>query len=413
MANASAVSAVLDTNSVFVEVDGSVRRIAVGDFKDSVDETPSTTIGATVTTFTLEGSSSPSFDLINRGAAELYQAQMGGYMMLMSGGKAYAAKLNPSDWNYFADGTAVDDASLYETMVHVPLCNYLGSDKTLYFGGLTPIDGGHTFDSPQWVGAYKIYLDSSNVAHSRPGVAPAHTKTMTAFWNYAQNLGSEWGLANYGFHCLVNALYQARYGNLDSQTVIGYGFNYSTDYAVARDVAMGLTRSLGDGSGCVLYNDDTMGDQYPVKLFGFEDLWVKLWEFRPGIRFYLGDDDVRYAVAYTGNVVSSDATGREISGVASSDSYAKTMALGEYWDMVGTSTGGSSSTYYCDRWGGSTTGTILCVGGLSSSGAGCGVACSNSNNAFSNSAAYFGARLAFYGEPEIVSGTELATMAAS
>ncbi len=373
--------------------------------------TPSEVIGALASTFTLEQSSAPAFTVNNRGAAELYQAQMGGYMFLVKSGKAYAAKLNPSDWDLFADGTAVTDASKFETMVHVPLCNVKGVDKTLHFGGLTPVDGGHTFDSPQWVGAYKMYVDSAGQGHSRPDVAPSHSKTMSAFQTAAQkSYGSQWGQANYGFFCLINALYQARYGNLNSQSVIGTGFQHS-NWEAARDVPMGLTRKLGDGSGNVLYNDDTLGNQYPVKLFGFEDLWGKLWEFRPGIRFYM-DGDVRKAVIYSGNVVSNTATGREISDVIQASSYAKTMALGEYWDMVALAGGGSSSTYYCDHFYAATAGELLYVGGDAAYGSDCGVACASSYSGFSVSWTHIGSRLAFYGEPTIVSGADLVAMLA-
>ena len=273
-------------------------------------QTPSTVIGALATNFTLEESSDPAFTLNNRGAAELYQAQMGGYMFLIKDGKVYAAKLNGSNWNFFADGKAVSDASKYETMVHVPDCHFKGEGKHLNFGGTVPIDGGKVFGSPHWVGAYKMYVDGSNKGHSRPDVAPAHSKTMTAFWNCAQALGTQFGLANYGFHCLINALYQARYGNLNSQSVIGAGFQTVTNglsWDALRDVPMGLLRSLGDASGKVSYTDSNGDTQYPVKLFGFEDLWGKLWEFRPGIRFYM-DGATRKALVYNGNLVSNTVT---------------------------------------------------------------------------------------------------------
>jgi hypothetical protein len=178
---------------------------------------------------------------------------------------------------------------------------------------------------------------------------------------------------------------------------------------------MGLLKSLGDGSGKVYYTDATIGDQYPVKLFGFEDLWGKLWEFRPGIRFYM-DDDVRKAVVYPGNVVSNSAEGREfVCAVQSaSGAYVKGMELGPNWDMIAQNvTGGGSSTYYCDGYYAATTGQLLIVGGSADNGARCGLSYARSNYAFSVSVTSVGARLAFYGEPEIVSGAELAALASA
>ena len=376
---------------------------------------PSTVVGALASSFTLEQNSNPAFVVNNRGAAELYQSQMGGYAFFIKDGKVYAAKLNGADWTKFADGTAFTTAleQVCETMVHVPDCHFKGEGKTLHFGGTVPIDGGKVFDSPHWVGAYKIWYDTSGKAHSRPDKAPKHSQTMSQFWAAAQLLGSEWGLANYGFHCLINALFQARYGNLNSQSVIGAGFQTSS-WEAARDVPMGLLKHLGDGSGNVYYTDATIGDQYPVKLFGFEDLWGKLWEFRPGIRFYM-DDDVRKAVVYSGNQVSNTATGREFvcSLQSASGAYVKSMECGEYWDMIAQNvTGGGSTTYYCDGYWAATGGQLLYVGGYANLGALCGLASATSYSAFSYSYTYIGARLAFYGEPEIVSGAQLVAMTA-
>lgn len=372
---------------------------------------PSTALGALTSSYTLEQSSNPAFKVTNRGAAEIYHANMGGYMLIFKNGKAFAAKLNPNDWDLFADGTSVGDASRFETMVHVPPCNFKADGQTMHFGGIIPIDGGHTFDSPQWVGAYKMFVDPSGFGHSRPDVAPTHSRNMTSFQTAAQKtLGNEGGQANYGFHCLINALTQARYGNLNTQSIMGAGFQHS-NWEACRDVPMGLLRKLGDGTGNVLYNDATIGNQYPVKSFGFEDLWSKLWEFRPGIRFYM-DGDVRKAVHYPGNQVSNTAAGREFVTVQV-NGYAKNMVLGEYWDIVPSNVvGAGSSTFYCDHFWANTTGELMRVGGAADFGASCGLSCAYSYYGFSDSWTDIGSRLAFYGQPEIVSGAQLVAMLA-
>lgn len=364
-------------------------------------------------TYTLEQSSSPAFEVANKNAAKLYIAQMGGYLFWngASDGKVYAAKLNPTDWTKFADGTPVttEIEAATETMVHVPDCHFLGNGKTMNFGGVMPVAGGHTFGSPHWVGAYKGVI-AGGALHSRPNVAPSYSQTMSSFWNYAQALhsGKQYGLANYQFHQLVNALYQARYGNLNSQATIGAGFQTS-DWAVARDVAMGKLKALGDGSGKVYYTDETIGDQYPVKLFGFEDLWGKLWEFRPGIRFEMRDAD-RYAVVYEGNQVSNTAEGREFVTAlqSASGSYATAMKLGEWWDMIPEAAqGGGEAVYYCDGAWAATAGELLHGGGYAANGSRCGLSSAASDYGFSASSAGIGARLAFWSEPEILGGSEL------
>ena len=386
-----------------VEVGGALRRLKLGDLQKMVGNE------LFYPTITLEQSSNPQFDLPTPFMANMYRQQMGGYMMKSVGGVVYAAKLDPSNWDYFADGTKVDDAAKYDTMVRVPDCHFKAEGKTMQFGGLFPIAGGHKFDSPNWVGAYEMFVDSSGVGHSRPGVAPSHSKTMTEFWNCAQKLGSNFGLANYGFQCLIEALFQVSFGNLNSQAVIGSGFQ-SQSWEACRDVPMGKCISLGDGSGKVLYNDATIGNQYPVKLFGFEDLWGKLWEFRPGIRFYM-DGSTRYAVVYSGNQVSNTANGRKFTIPSSaSGEYITRKTLGEHWDAFPQAVGGSDSTYYCDGFWAATSGELLYVGGYAIRGSLCGLSCADSSNGFSLSGTYIGARLAFYGNPTIVSGSELMAM---
>lgn len=376
---------------------------------DSLEE------NALVSTYTLEQSSNPAFEVSNKNAAKLYVSKMGGYLFYNGNadGKVYAAKLNPYDWGKFADGTPVTAAieANTETMVHVPDCHFKASGKTMNFGGIIPIDGGHTFGSPHWVGAYLGHI-ADGALHSRPNVAPGHSQTMEAYWNYAQALhaNKQYGLANYQFHCLINALFQSYYGNLNSQEVVGVGFQ-SSSWEAARDVKMGLLRELGDGSGKILYNDSVIGNQYPVKLFGFEDLWSKLWELRSGIRFEMRNG-VRFAIVYDGNQVSNTASGREfvIALQRADREYATAMKLGEFWDMITEATGGGSTTYYCDGFWAATQGELLRVGGSSFVESQCGLSCLLTNDGFPVSDSSIGARLAFWSDPEIIGGAQLVAM---
>lgn len=397
------VSAMNTEQTFLIVVDGAIRRLSLGDLQKMMGN------NIFYPTITLEQSSNPNFALPTPFMADMYQRAMGGYMMKVVNGKAYAAKLAHSNWEFFADGTKVDNAAKYETMVHVPDCHFKADNKTLQFGGLFPISGGKNFESPNWVGAYKISYDDNSVAHSRPNVTPKHSQTMSQFFAAAQKLGSNFGLANYGFQCLIESLYQVSFGNLNSQAVIGSGFQ-SSSWEACRDVPMGKCISLGDGSGKVLYNDATIGNQYPVKLFGFEDLWGKLWEFRPGIRFYM-DGDTQYAVVYSGNQVSNTANGRKFTIPSSANGeFVTRKTLGTYWDAFPQAVGGGDSTYYCDGFWAATGGELLGVGGNADHGSLCGLSSAYSGSGFSNSWPRIGARLAFYGNPTIVSGSELMAM---
>lgn len=397
------VSAMNPDQTFLIVVDGALRRLSLSDLQKMMGN------NIFYPSITLEQSSNPKFALPTPFMADMYQRAMGGYMMKVVSGKAYAAKLDPSNWEFFADGTKVDDASKYETMVYVPDCHFKADNKTLQFGGLFPIPGGKTFDSPNWVGAYQMYVDSNGVGHSRPNVVPSHSRTMSAFWACAQKIGSNFGLANYGFQCLIEALEQVSFGDLNTQSAIGAGFQ-SLSWEACRDVTTGKCISLGDGSGRVLYNDATLGNQYTVKLFGFEDLWGKHWEFRPGIRFYM-DGDTRYAVVYSGNRVSNTADGRKFTIPSSANGeFITRKTLGAHWDAFPQAVGGSDSTYYCDGFWASTSGELLFVGGHAAAGSLCGLSSAYSGGGFSISFTHIGARLAFYGSPTIVSGSALMAM---
>lgn len=397
------VDAMSSADSFIIEAGGSERRVNLETLKGVL----ASAVTTPPSTYTLEQNSNVAFDVSSNWAAYMYTSYMKGYLFKVVAGKVYAALLNES-WDAFADGTAIDDIANYETMVRVPKCHFKGEGTKMTFGGLNPVAGGHTFDSPEWVGAYQMYVDN-NVGHSRPNVAPTHSKKMTGFWAAAQQLGSNFGLANYQFHCLINAVYQAYYGNLNSQDVIGLGFQHS-NWKACRDVTMGKCISLGNGSGKVLYEDATLGKQYSVKLFGFEDLWGKLWEFRPGIRFYM-DGDSKKAVVYSGNQVSDTASGREFVCLAAANGeYVTKMTLGEFWDMIPQAINGSNTTYYTDGAWASTGGELLQVGGSADYNSLCGVAYSDSHLDFSYSLPSTGARLAFYGTPILVSGAELVAM---
>ena len=81
--------------------------------------------------------------------------------------------------------------------------------------------------------------------------------------------------------------------------------------------------------------------------------------------------------------------------------------------MIAQATGAGSTTYYCDGYWAATGGELLSVGGVASHGSRCGLSCAYSINAFSDSWTRIGARLAFYGEPELVSGAEIVALAAA
>lgn len=124
------------------------------------------------------------------------------------------------------------------------------------------------------------------------------------------------------------------------------------------------------------------------------------------------DGVTRYAVVYSGNRVSNTADGRKFTIPSSSvrGKFITKKTLGAYWDAFPQAVGGSDSTYYCDGCWDEAVGEILFVGGSADTGSGCGLSAVSSNHEFLDSWLSPGARLAFYGSPTIVSGSELMAM---
>lgn len=365
-----------------------------------------------VTRFTLQTQANPAFTVYNPTALDPYMDKVGGYAVQNINGTSFAAKLDKKTWTKFADGTPVEDASKFETMVRMPRLYFKATGASIQ---LSPVERPdfRFFDSPEWVGAYMLSFDGS-LPHSCPGVVPQHSKSISQFWDEAQLLGENWGLANYQFHCQINTLFQARFGNLNSQKVIGAGFQ-SSNWQAVRDVQMGLLINLGDGSGKVLFQSENLGNQYPVKIFGFEDLWGKLMEFRSGIRFEMRDS-VRYAIVYPGNVVSNTAEGREfVCDVESAGgAFIMKMQLGEFYDIIAMNLSvGNAQSYYCDGCYAASDGKLLRVGGRSDYFERCGISFMDLSSAFTGTFSGVGARLAFYGSPTIIPGAEFVQLLAT
>ena len=81
---------------------------------------------------------------------------------------------------------------------------------------------------------------------------------------------------------------------------------------------------------------------------------------------------------------------------------------GEFFDMLSVDSVNSSNynTYFCDSNGGS-NGNILAGGGPTVNGSGCGLSCASSGLGFDHTNPAYCARLAFWGEPSSVGGSEI------
>ena len=259
--------------------------------------------------------------------------------------------LDENNSNLYHDGVteAKLDGTQGEFMVDLP---------EFYFKGVT---NGDIYTYNIWQnnikGAHKsrrVLLGAveatsvDNVLHSRvTGEQSTGNLTSVVFHQQANALGAGFDIVDYEAHCKVAWMQYAKYGNLDSQAIIGAGSNSTTRI-------IGTTASLGNNDGA---------DSTNTTIFGLENWWGDKWEWIGGFyEWYNGKKGELYvfdgflnSTSITGNpltmgLVSSASEYRKLNYTVTDaqNGYISKMLLGEYGDLIPIEFNGSSSTFWAD-----------------------------------------------------------------
>lgn len=426
LATATQVSNMLRTNSVIVEIGGSVRRITLDNLMNAINEGNEELLRSVAWCVPIKHAAQSSPEWGRSGNLDMWEEykQHSGRYLYKNNGKH--AKLSKTNSGIFADGTTLDE-SIGHVMCKFPSLYYIVvQDATTGIYNLwmsqLPI-GGHVIKDPV-IGAYKASISSSALT-SRSGVAPTGSKDITAFWNAAQVNGASWGLANYEHRKFMMMLQLSEYGNANIQASLGNGLtgtNNSSDYSTPLAFACGNTKNLGDAFGSVAHEytmsngTETIG-ACDVSLLGIENPYGQQWEMIQGA--YCGSSANEQQTGselflYEGNrlptaaeLVSHPAGDYRQLERLTTNGYISQIILGEYFDIFPKALGGGSTSYWCDYYYASTTGQLVLFGGSAFNGSRCGLAYADSVNAWSYADANIGSRLAFYGAGQEVSGAEL------
>jgi len=426
LATAAQVQSILKTNSIMVEVDGSIRRITLDKLIDSINAGNEELLRSVAWGVPIKQGTQTSSAWGRVGNLDmwsLFKSQCGRYLVKNNG---HAAKLSVSNSGIYADGTALDE-SIGHVLFHAPKLYYKVQEDAVtgipyLWMSLIPI-GGHFIPETN-IGAYKGSMASTALV-SRSGAKPAGSKTITAFWNAAQVNGAQWGLINYQHKQLMMMLLLSEYGNPNAQEVLGQGVtgtNNSSDYSTPLTWDLGATKSLGDACGKIDFEWETSGGvtvtgANHVSLFGIEDPYALQWEFTQGI--YCGNSgnenqDGSEVFIYEGNrMPSADELANHPIGDyrqltrLTSNGYVREETVGEFFDLVPKVHGGGGTQYWGDYHYANATGQVVYWGGVASYGAYCGLASASSLYAWSHSSAFLGSRLAYYGELTVMSGAQL------
>lgn len=435
LGNATAVTSLLKTNSVLAEVNGSVRRITLDNLMNAMNTDDEQLLRQMAWGVPIkQNASSPEWGVIgNIGMWNEYKSMVGRYLVTNDG---KAAKLSPVNSGIFADGTTLDETKGH-VMVIAPRLYYTikrdaASGIDYLWMSMNPI-GGHFIGDADGgdyicVGAYKAYLNGTALT-SRSGVKPTGSKTISQFWTAAQVNGKNWGLVNYDHRRYMMMLCLSEYGNPNAQAKIGYGVagsgGWKDLWGGTTSLLTGATKALGDSNGKInitVTNGEVVGvDCSRVNLNGFEDAWGWQWEMIQGAYFGNSENTAQTGnefYIYEGNRMPSDAElATHPSGkyrqivrrtlTANSEGYVTKMTLGEYFDLIATTLGGGSNSYWCDYEYANNTGQLLLWGGNATGGSTCGLGYVSSRRAFSYSDASYGSRLAYYGPLTFMDGKEL------
>ena len=317
-----------------------------------------------------------------------------------SDGSAAITYLDPSNSNYFADGSSTGYyTSGYNWMVHFPKYYYRceqdssNTSKWKLYISDRKLNENYKEERECLIGVFEAYNSSSKL-YSIPNVLSTASITITNFFTYAQANGTNWGLIDYRAHKTIANMFACKYGNTNISTS-NSSIPCSGGTKAYDSGNTGNTLSLGNTDGL---------NRKSSNFLGIEDCYYGKWEFVQGINIVAD----RTWVVYDGGLkVDTNAAGLISAGYTNvrtigtgypSDGWITGISHGEYADVMPTAaSGGSDTTYYADYYYQSTGNRIFLRSGRSFSESNCGVFCSAANYASSASYTTFGSRLGFYG----------------
>jgi hypothetical protein len=426
------VSSMLRTNSVLIEVGGSVRRIKLEDFMNAINAGDEQLLRQVAWGVPIKHAyqTSTNYGRIgNLTAWEEYKSQSGRYLVTPEG---RAAKLHPNSSFYYSDGTRLDEGEGNVMFISPRLYYRVQTDSVtglpvLWMSQL-PI-GGHYIGNAHGglynvIGAYKGNVTGSALV-SRSNVLVTTFESINGYWNAAQYWGGNWGLVDYNARKLMVMLGLSEYGDTNIQARLGYGIGGSTRKNLlipSLSFVTGATRSLGDNFGnipIVVTNGSIVGDNCSrVNLMGIEDPYGWLWEIIQGVYFGstpYGSQFGTEIFLYEGNrIPTEDELGVAPQGKyrqlvrPTTSNYIQRIILGEYFDIFPVSLGGNSTSYWADYFYGNDMGSMCMFGGGSDGGGSQnGLFSIDSMWSIGDSEPQFSSRLAYYGMLNFVNGKDI------
>jgi hypothetical protein len=416
------VTSAVSTNSLLIEIDGSIRRIEISKLADIINSGGTMILSQIAWGVPIKQAlqTSTYYGVIgNTAMYKEWKRRVGRYLVNSSG---EATKLHPNDSTLTAKGETADETDKQVMVIGPSLYSVVKEDADtgapVVWMSEYPIGGYRIGDCNGGLYfCYGAYLGNvqSNKLVSRSGLKPTGSTTITNFWTYAHNFGDGFGLCDWSWWTLIGLITLSEYGDTNIQAKLGYGRTGSgSSWSETQKTLTGLTVSLGDNTGTIAMTDVTsVTGACSVNLLGFEDFMGWYWQMTQGIYFgnsANSEQSGTEAYIYQGNRIptSAELTTHPASDYrtitrCTSSSYPKYMVIGDHCDFLcSTVYSGNSTSYWSGYYWANTTGQLCLVGGFANNGSNCGSFSVSSHYAFSDSTAYCASRPAYYGDIKFV-----------
>lgn len=265
----------------------------------------------------------------------------------------YLHELNST---YFYDGTSslgVYNTYGVDTMVYFPEYYYkivkdvFIKDSIRIYISKYKVDDEYIHVPSCLVGVYKASYYSNKMI-SRPSSSAQYSSNKDAFKTYASARGTGYQIIDYNQHCTIALFLYAKYGRRDLRNVLGYRNSKVSN--------TGWSSSLGNKD-----SDSNPNPDYGSVGLCLENVYDGGYEIMDGITF---NRDV-YINTYT--ITNLDGSTRTITkNVNNTAGYIRNIVAeegGSFFDVLPTSNGGNSSTYYTDYFYGIASTNCLLVRG--------------------------------------------------
>lgn len=419
LGTATSVSSILKTDSVLVEVDGSIRRITLDNLMDSINTGDEMLLRQVAWGVPIkQNQSSPEWGRLgNLTLWEEYKSRCGRYLVTNDG---KAVKLNRTNSVQYAEGGTINATKGHVMWIAPRLYYRVIEDSTVGYPTLwmsqIPIGGFYIGTAGNGMynclGAYKGQILQSTLV-SRSGFIPSYNIQGTALWEAAQKNGEDWGIRDYKHNQLMMMMALSEYGSPNIQAKLGYGVCGSVATTSFQDNALtltaGVTDSYGDSSCKISISLSGGSNCSRVSLFGIEDPYGWESEVTSGIYGGGGIGNASTDVFIFNEVVNRMPTEDELNGTPTDrtrkltrftgSNYIRTMVVGDYFDIVPAQSGGSNNSYWCDY--ASNSSQLWLSGGGYQDGGMAGLGCVHAIG-FNYYRGGQSSRLAYYGDLEFV-----------